>query len=126
MLRTLTIVTGLSGSGKTTWSRAQQARLPFLAVVDDPSVDISQWENIDINTEPPRLQRVPGLNVYDIQSNAEFEQFVADLSGRGHYVRIPIGDKNGWSTQEKESHNPNNPEVELVPLSGHAHRFKIR
>lgn len=47
MLKTLTIVTGLPGSGKTTWCRAQKARHSFLRVVDDPMVDPSQWENID-------------------------------------------------------------------------------
>lgn len=51
MLRTLTIVTGLPDSGKTTWCRSQQARLPFLELVDDPSVDIAQWGNITVDTE---------------------------------------------------------------------------
>lgn len=51
MLKTLTIVTGLPGSGKTTWCRAQVARHSFLKVVDDPMVDAIQWNNIDASTQ---------------------------------------------------------------------------
>lgn len=51
MLKTLTIVTGLPGSGKTTWCRAQLARHSFLVVVDDPMVDKQQWEKIGPSTE---------------------------------------------------------------------------
>lgn len=50
MLKTLTIVTGLPGSGKTTWCRAQVARHSFLRVVDDPMVDVAQWNNIDASS----------------------------------------------------------------------------
>lgn len=63
--------------------------------------------------QTPRLQRAPHLRVFDIQANAEFEQFVANLKKAGveTYVRIPVGDKSGCTTQEKESNNDANPKV---------------
>ena len=43
-LESITIVTGLPGCGKTTWSQKQCEMLGALAVlVDDPSVDVEQW-----------------------------------------------------------------------------------
>lgn len=51
MLKTATIVTGLPGSGKTTWCRAQQARHSLLVIIDDPMVNKGQWNKITSQTD---------------------------------------------------------------------------
>lgn len=49
-LESITIVTGLPGCGKTTWCQKQCEMLGDLAaLVDDPSVDLSQWERVTDN-----------------------------------------------------------------------------